>query len=45
MVYFGTGSMSGGVSDHAVATVNGEEIPVERFRRAYSSYIEFYRQI
>ena len=45
VVYFGTGSMSGGVSDHAVATVNGEEIPVERFRRAYSSYIEFYRQI
>jgi peptidyl-prolyl cis-trans isomerase D len=45
VVYFGTGSMSGGRSDHAVATVNGEEIPVERFRRAYSSYIEFYRQI
>ena len=44
VVYFGAGSMSGGVSDHAVATVNGEEIPVERFRRAYSSYIEFYRQ-
>ena len=45
VVYFGTGSMSGGVSDHTVATVNGEEIPVDRFRRAYSSYIEFYRQI
>jgi peptidyl-prolyl cis-trans isomerase D len=45
VVYFGTGSMSGGVSDHAVATVNGEEIPVDRFRRTYSSYVEFYRQI
>ena len=46
VVYFGADAVSrGGVSDHAVASVNGEEIPVERFRRAYSSYVEFYRQI
>src|SRR6185295_8100261 len=45
VMYFGSGSMSGGVSDHAVATVNGEEIPMDRFRRTYSNYIEFYRQI
>jgi peptidyl-prolyl cis-trans isomerase D len=46
VVYFGADAVSrGGVGDHAVASVNGEEIPVERFRRAYSSYVEFYRQI
>jgi peptidyl-prolyl cis-trans isomerase D len=46
VVYFGADAVSRrGVGDHAVASVNGEEIPVERFRRAYASYVEFYRQI
>jgi len=46
VVYFGADALSRkGVGDHSVATVNGEDIPVERFRRAYSSYVEFYRQI
>jgi peptidyl-prolyl cis-trans isomerase D len=46
VVYFGSDAVGRrGVSDHSVATVNGEDIPVERFRRAYQSYVEFYRQI
>lgn len=46
VVYFGADALGRKrVGDHSVATVNGEDIPVERFRRAYSSYIEFYRQI
>ncbi len=46
VVYFGADAIGRKrLGDHSVATVNGEDIPVERFRRAYSSYIEFYRQI
>lgn len=47
VVYFGASSFSGsgGPGGTAVATVNGEEIPAERYRRAYQSYLEFYRQI
>lgn len=46
VVYFGADALGRrGGGEHTVATVNGEDIPVERFRRAYSSYIEFYRQI
>jgi peptidyl-prolyl cis-trans isomerase D len=49
VVYFGasslSGSGSGGADPTVVATVNGERIPVERYRRAYQSYLEFYRQL
>ncbi len=46
VVYFGSDAIGRrGVSDHAVASVNGEEISVERFRRAYSRYMELYRQM
>jgi peptidyl-prolyl cis-trans isomerase D len=46
VVYFGSDAVGRrGMGDNAVASVNGEEIPVERFRRTYQSYVEFYRQI
>ena len=46
VVYFGADALGRKrLGDHSVATVNGEDIPVERFRRAYTSYVEFYRQI
>jgi peptidyl-prolyl cis-trans isomerase D len=45
VVYFGASSMSGNARAGAVATVNGEEITLERFRRAYQNYMEFYRQV
>ena len=41
---WGKGSITGGDSN-AVATVNGEEIPIERYQRLYRSYLEFYRQV
>ena len=41
---WGKGSITGGDSN-AVATVNGEEIPLERYQRRYRSYLEFYRQV
>jgi peptidyl-prolyl cis-trans isomerase D len=46
VVYFGTGTdqRAGGRPD-AVATVNGERISVDRYRRAYANYLEFYRQM
>ena len=42
-----TGSRSGGSGEtrDAVATVNGETIPIERFQRRYQSYLEAYAQI
>ena len=46
VVYFGSDAVGRrGLGDGSVASVNGEEIPVERFRRSYQSYVEFYRQI
>jgi peptidyl-prolyl cis-trans isomerase D len=46
VVYFGSDAVGRrGPGDGAVASVNGEEIPAERFRRSYQSYVEFYRQI
>lgn len=41
---WGKGSITGGDAN-AVATVNGEEIPLERYQRLYRSYVEFYRQL
>ena len=38
VVYFGTSTLSGGGSNpNVVATVNGEEIPAERYRRALAN--------
>jgi peptidyl-prolyl cis-trans isomerase D len=45
VVYFGAGAPDSGRSGNAVATVNGEEISAERFRRAYANYIEFLQQV
>ncbi|MBI4591610.1 MAG: SurA N-terminal domain-containing protein [Candidatus Rokubacteria bacterium] len=41
---WGKGSITGS-DPTAVATVNGEEIPLERYQRLYRSYMEFYRQL
>lgn len=41
---WGKGSITGGDAN-AVATVNGEEIPADRYQRLYRSYLEFYRQL
>ncbi len=41
---WGKGSITGG-DPNAVATVNGEEIPLERYQRLYRSYVDFYRQL
>ena len=41
---WGKGSITGGDSN-AVATVNGEEIPLERYQRLYDSYLQFSRQV
>lgn len=41
---WGKGSITSGDSN-AVATVNGEEIPLERYKRLYDSYLQFYRQV
>ena len=46
VVYFGSDAVGRrGPGENSVASVNGEEIPIERFRRSYQSYVEFYRQI
>jgi peptidyl-prolyl cis-trans isomerase D len=41
VVYFGTGAITGG-KHNVIATVNGEEIPVERFRRGQANLIRAY---
>ncbi len=41
---WGKGSITGS-DPNAVATVNGEEIPLERYERLYRSYVDFYRQL
>lgn len=41
---WGKGSITGGDSA-AVATVNGEEIPLDRYQRRYQAYLEFHRQL
>jgi peptidyl-prolyl cis-trans isomerase D len=42
---WGKGSITGSNDPNAVATVNGEEIPLARYQRLYRSYLDFYRQI
>ena len=44
LFYFGTGPFEGGPSN-AVAVVNGEEIPVERFRRAQTNLMAAYERM
>lgn len=44
LFYFGTGPFEGGPSS-AVAVVNGEEIPLERFRRAQTNLIAAYERM
>ena len=41
------GSMSGGARNRgdAVATVNGEAIPVERYQRRYQAYLDAYSRV
>ena len=45
VVYFGTNALSGSANRaNAVATVNGEEIPVERYRRLQSALVAQYER-
>jgi CHASE3 domain sensor protein len=44
LFYFGSGPFSSGGS-HAVAVVNGEEIPPERFRRAQANMMAAYERM
>ncbi len=45
VVYFGGGSNARNDSPNVMARVNGEEIPVERFRRMQASVVQAYEQI
>lgn len=45
VVYFGTGTSGGGPKPNVVATVNGEDIPAERFRRTQANLIAQYEQM
>ncbi|MFQ5897188.1 MAG: SurA N-terminal domain-containing protein [Candidatus Methylomirabilia bacterium] len=42
---WGRGSITGTGGPGAVATVNGEEIPLERYQRRYQDYLAFYQQL
>lgn len=41
---WGKGSITGS-DPTAMATVNGQEIPLDRYQRRYQAYLEFYRQL
>jgi peptidyl-prolyl cis-trans isomerase D len=45
LFYFGTGPFGSGKSGTAVAVVNGEEIPQERFRRAQANIMAAYERV
>src|SRR5262249_1708714 len=46
VVYFGTSALSGSSNKpNVVATVNGEEIPADRYRRAQQSMVEAYERM
>jgi peptidyl-prolyl cis-trans isomerase D len=46
VVYFGTSTLSNGSSrPNVVGTVNGEEIPIERYRRAQAGVVQAYEQV
>ncbi|MFQ5521085.1 MAG: peptidyl-prolyl cis-trans isomerase, partial [Candidatus Methylomirabilia bacterium] len=42
---YGKGSITETGGPGAVATVNGEEIPLDRYQRRYQDYLEFYQQL
>jgi peptidyl-prolyl cis-trans isomerase D len=44
VVYFGTGNTDANRNPAVVATVNGEQIPAERFRRAQANLVEQYER-
>jgi peptidyl-prolyl cis-trans isomerase D len=45
LFYFGSGGITGGAKPNVIATVNGEEIPLDRFRRAQENYIAAYERM
>jgi len=46
VIYFGTSTLSNGSSrPNVVGTVNGEDIPVERYRRVQASVVQAYEQV
>src|SRR5262249_60865094 len=45
VVYFGTSLSGGGNRPNVVATVDGEDIPAERFRRAQAAMIGQYERM
>jgi len=45
VVYFGTSNSGGGNKPNVVATVNGEEISAERFRRTQANVIDQYERM
>ncbi|PYM17288.1 MAG: hypothetical protein DMD81_09525 [Candidatus Rokuibacteriota bacterium] len=45
LFYVGTRGVGDGSERDAIATVNGETIPVERYKRRYQSYMDTYAQI
>ena len=42
---FGSSGFNGGPSGDAVATVNGETIPFDRFQRRYQAYLDAYSRV
>ena len=42
---FGTSGMTGGDRRDAVASVNGEDVPLERYQRRYQAYLDAYSQV
>jgi peptidyl-prolyl cis-trans isomerase D len=45
LFYFGTSALPGGSKPNVIASVNGEEIPVDRFRRAQANYAAAYERL
>jgi peptidyl-prolyl cis-trans isomerase D len=45
LFYFGTSGLPGGSKPNVIASVNGEEIPVDRFRRAQANYAAAYERL
>lgn len=45
LFYFGTSALPGGSKPNVIASVNGEEIPIERFRRAQANYAAAYERL
>jgi peptidyl-prolyl cis-trans isomerase D len=45
VVVSGSGTFRSGVPEDSVATVNGETIPTDRFRRRYQAYVDAYAQV